>query len=136
MGEITLDGHDAAGGVVTLTSLQQSARDLEQELAWFGQLLETRFTLSFGQEAAYPDACAIPPSDLRASDSPYDLPGAQGRRRVDHPPRYPAGDSQGIGQGGERGMSRRAGHVPCSRRQFERSGAEEEMAPHAQASRG
>ena len=103
MGEITLDGHPAAGGVVTLTPLQWNARDLGQELAWFTQLLDTRFTLYFGQEAAYPDVCAIPPPDVRASDSPYLLPGAQGRRGVEHPPRYPAGDSQGIGQGGERG---------------------------------
>jgi hypothetical protein len=71
MGEVALDDNSVAGRVVALTPLQQNARDLEQELAWFAQLLDTRFKLYFGQEAAYPDVFAIPCPDLRASDSPY-----------------------------------------------------------------
>jgi AAA+ superfamily predicted ATPase len=54
-----------------IAALQQNARDLEQELAWFAQVLDTRFKLYFGQECAYQDVFEIAPPDLSASESPY-----------------------------------------------------------------
>jgi len=54
-----------------MDALQANARDVEQELAWLGVLLDTRFKLFFRQEAAYPDVLAIPPPDLGQSGSPY-----------------------------------------------------------------
>jgi hypothetical protein len=51
--------------------IQANARDLEQELTWFAQVLDTRFKLYFGQETAYQDVFAIPPPDLSESDSHY-----------------------------------------------------------------
>jgi hypothetical protein len=71
MGEIALDGRAAPGGVVAPFALRQNANDLEQELAWFAQVLDTRFKLYFGQEAAHDDVFAIPPPDLNHSASPY-----------------------------------------------------------------
>lgn len=54
-----------------MTPLQQNACDLEQELHWFTQVLDTRFKLYFGQAAAVPDVFAVTPPDLSASSSPY-----------------------------------------------------------------
>jgi AAA+ superfamily predicted ATPase len=53
------------------TALQQNARDLEQELAWFAQVLDTRFKLYFGQETAVQDVFEIAPPDLSQAESPY-----------------------------------------------------------------
>ncbi len=54
-----------------LNSLQQNARDLEQELTWFARLLNTRFKLYFGQEADVQDVFDLPPPDLSESTAPY-----------------------------------------------------------------
>ena len=54
-----------------MTTLQQNARDLEQELAWFAQVLDVRFKLYFGLETAYQSVFDIAPPDLGASESPY-----------------------------------------------------------------
>ena len=51
--------------------IQANAHDLEQELAWFAQVLDTRFKLYFGQETTYRDVFAIAPPDLSGSDSHY-----------------------------------------------------------------
>jgi hypothetical protein len=71
MGEITLDGRAATGGMVMTTPLYQNAHDLEGELAWFAQILDTRFKLYFGQECDYRDVFEVAPPDLSASESPY-----------------------------------------------------------------
>lgn len=71
MAEAALDGRAAASGMVMMTPLQQNAADLEQELGWFAQLLDTRFKLYFGQESAYTDVFEIAPPDLSESPSPY-----------------------------------------------------------------
>jgi hypothetical protein len=71
MGKIALDGHTTASRVVTPSVLQQNAEDLEHELAWFAQVLDTRFKLYFGQQAVYENVWAIPPPDLSQSTSPY-----------------------------------------------------------------
>ena len=52
-------------------ALNANARDLELELAWLAQLLDTRFKLHFREESAYPDVYAIAPPDLGLADSPY-----------------------------------------------------------------
>ncbi len=52
-------------------TLLLNARDLEQELAWFNQLLDTRFKLFFEQDCAFEAVTDIPPPDLTASESPY-----------------------------------------------------------------
>ncbi len=51
--------------------LQANARDLEQELAWFTQVLDTRFKLYCDEETAYRDVSEIPLPDLSQSDSRY-----------------------------------------------------------------
>ena len=51
--------------------IQQNARDLEQEFAWFAQLLDLRFKLYFGQETEYPDIFETIPPDLGESESAY-----------------------------------------------------------------
>jgi AAA+ superfamily predicted ATPase len=51
--------------------LQDNARDLEGELAWFTRLLDARFKLYFGQQAEVADVFEIEPPDLSASTSPY-----------------------------------------------------------------
>ncbi len=51
--------------------IQQNARDLEEELAWFARVLDTRFKLYFDQESEVDDVFAITPPDLSASESPY-----------------------------------------------------------------
>ena len=71
MGETALDGHVAARGMVEPSPLRQIARDLEQELAWLTQVLDTRFKLYFGQDDDYQDVFDIPLPDLSASESPY-----------------------------------------------------------------
>src|SRR6058998_2585171 len=53
------------------TALELNARDLELELAWFGQVLDARFKAYFGEEEAVGDVFAIAPPDLSASESPY-----------------------------------------------------------------
>jgi len=54
-----------------LNLTQLNADDLEQELAWFARVLETRFKLYFGQESGDQDVFEIDPPDLSGSDSPY-----------------------------------------------------------------
>ncbi len=54
-----------------MTPLAQNARDLEQELAWFARLLDTRIKRYFEHEGAVQDVCDIMPPDLSASASPY-----------------------------------------------------------------
>ncbi len=54
-----------------MNALQANAHDLEQELAWLAELLDTRFKLFFRQEAAQTDVFAILPPDLDLSGSPY-----------------------------------------------------------------
>jgi hypothetical protein len=53
------------------SALELNACDLEQELAWFGQVLDVRFKLYFGQESSFADVFAVTPPDLSASASPY-----------------------------------------------------------------
>lgn len=57
--------------MVMESKIQQNARDLEQELAWFSRVLDTRFKLYFGQEAEHGDVFEIIPPDLNESNSPY-----------------------------------------------------------------
>lgn len=71
MDQIALDGCADARGVALMTPLEQNARDLELELAWFAQVLDTGFKLHFGQDAAVTDVFAITPPDLSRSESPY-----------------------------------------------------------------
>ncbi len=54
-----------------VTPTQLNAKDLEQELAWFSRVLDTRFKLYFGQESEHKDVLDITPPDLRDSVSPY-----------------------------------------------------------------
>jgi AAA+ superfamily predicted ATPase len=54
-----------------LNPLQWNARDLEQELNWFGRLLEARIKKYFEQDASAPDFFDIAPPDLAESESPY-----------------------------------------------------------------
>ena len=70
MGETAVDGKSVKGGMV-MDALQQNAHDLEKELAWFAQLLDTRFKLYFGQETAVTNLFDITPPDLTDSESPY-----------------------------------------------------------------
>lgn len=51
--------------------LQQNARDLELELAWFARVLDARFKSYFGQEAGGRDVADVAPPDLQESASPY-----------------------------------------------------------------
>ena len=53
------------------SQIQQNAADLEQELAWFVRVLDTRFKLYFAQEAEHRDIFEIAPPDLSQSDSQY-----------------------------------------------------------------
>ena len=54
-----------------ISLIQQNARDLEEELAWFAQVLDTRFKRYFGEEAAFAEVFEITPPDLSASESSY-----------------------------------------------------------------
>jgi AAA+ superfamily predicted ATPase len=56
---------------IAQTPLQLNARDLEQDLAWFAQVLDARFKLYFGQETTVRDVFEVAPPDLSASESPY-----------------------------------------------------------------
>ncbi len=71
MGEITLDGHVASSGMVAHSPLEQNAQDLERELAWLAQVLDTRFKLYFNHDTDVQDVFDIPPPDLSDADSPY-----------------------------------------------------------------
>lgn len=51
--------------------LQQNARDLELELAWFACLVDERFKLYFGHESECEEIVEIAPPDLSDSESPY-----------------------------------------------------------------
>ena len=51
--------------------ISKNALDLEQELAWFDKVLNTRLTLYFNHECEYQDVFDIPPPDLAESDSAY-----------------------------------------------------------------
>ena len=51
--------------------IEQNARDLEEELAWFARVLDTRFKLYFGEDAAYEEVFEVTPPDLSASNAPY-----------------------------------------------------------------
>jgi hypothetical protein len=53
------------------SALELNARDLGQELAWFGQVLDVRFKLYFGQESSIANVFAVEPPDLSGSASPY-----------------------------------------------------------------
>lgn len=70
MGETAVDGSSFAGRVV-MTPLQANAYDLDQELLWLAELLDTRFKLFFRQEGTYSDVMSIVPPELAASNSPY-----------------------------------------------------------------
>jgi hypothetical protein len=51
--------------------LEANARDLEQELSWFAQVMDARFQQYLGQTSEARDVFTITPPDLTASDSPY-----------------------------------------------------------------
>lgn len=51
--------------------IRKNARDLEQELAWFARVLDTRFKLYFGDHCEVADVFAITPPDLADSGSEY-----------------------------------------------------------------
>jgi AAA+ superfamily predicted ATPase len=57
--------------VVARDFARLNAADLEQELAWFSLVLDTRFKLYLGQECDYQDVFDVPLPDLSGSDSPY-----------------------------------------------------------------
>lgn len=71
MGKIAVDGRATASRVVAPSVLQQNAEDLERELAWFAQVLDTRFKLYFGQPAMHEHVMDVPPPDFPHSTSPY-----------------------------------------------------------------
>lgn len=50
---------------------QQNAQDLEQELLWFAQVLDTRFKRYFGQESIHQTVFEVVRPDLTDSPSPY-----------------------------------------------------------------
>lgn len=56
---------------MTQDPLQLNAQDLEQELAWFGRLIDTRIKLYFAQGAETSDIFDIKPPDFNSSSSPY-----------------------------------------------------------------
>lgn len=49
--------------------IRANSRDLEKELDWFGQVLDTRLKLYFGQETVYSDINEIQPPVIEESDS-------------------------------------------------------------------
>ena len=53
------------------TNIENNARDLEQELAWFARVLDTRFKLYFGKETEHRTIFEIEPPNLNGSDSRY-----------------------------------------------------------------
>jgi AAA+ superfamily predicted ATPase len=52
-------------------TLKLNAHDLEQELHWLSQVIDTRFKLYFGQESPVSSVFDFPPPDLSESGSPY-----------------------------------------------------------------
>src|SRR5437868_79328 len=54
-----------------LTLLQQNARDLEQELAWFSQVLDARIKGYFAQDGGAPEPYTLAPPAFDESTSPY-----------------------------------------------------------------
>ncbi len=52
-------------------STRSNSFDLEKELNWLSQVIETRLKLFFGQESPYATVLEIRPPDLDHSDSPY-----------------------------------------------------------------
>jgi len=54
-----------------MDALQANARDLELELAWLAQMLDTRLKLFFQQESAYPDVQSIPLPEFSQPASAY-----------------------------------------------------------------
>jgi AAA+ superfamily predicted ATPase len=75
MGAAALDECAATGGMVmvvmTETVLELNARDLEQELAWFGLVVGVRFNAYFSEDANKLNIFSIAPPDLSHSESPY-----------------------------------------------------------------
>lgn len=71
MGETTVDDMADSSGMVTPSLLQANARDLEQELVWFAQLVDERFKPYLQQDADGGELADIEPPDLGDSDSPY-----------------------------------------------------------------
>jgi hypothetical protein len=64
-----MDASTHQDGVVS--GLCQNARDLELELDWFAQVIETRNRLYFGKEPEHRAIFNPDPPDLSRSDSPY-----------------------------------------------------------------
>ena len=54
-----------------LTSLQLNAQDLELELKWFSDVLDTRIQLYFNNEAEFASILDITPPDFSNSESNY-----------------------------------------------------------------
>ncbi len=57
--------------MVISAKIKKNACDLEQELAWFASVLDTRFKLYFGQDTPIRDVFELAPPDLSQSDSAY-----------------------------------------------------------------
>src|SRR5262245_12133911 len=53
------------------TPLEHNARDLEQELAWLARVIDARFKLYFGHEAAPQSVSEVAPPELGDSPSAY-----------------------------------------------------------------
>jgi hypothetical protein len=53
------------------SAIELNARDLEGELAWFARVLDARFKLYFGQDAAVESVFDVAPPDLSGAKSPY-----------------------------------------------------------------
>ncbi len=51
--------------------IQENSRDLEKELTWFEQVVDTRFKKYFGQASQGPDVFERTPPDLKGSSSHY-----------------------------------------------------------------
>ncbi|MCG8421917.1 MAG: ATP-binding protein [Proteobacteria bacterium] len=66
-----LDAGPARGRMVIAEEIRRNARDLEQELAWFRRILDTRFKLYFDQECEIQDIFELTPPDLSQSESAY-----------------------------------------------------------------
>jgi AAA+ superfamily predicted ATPase len=75
MAQTTVDGGSTARRMVNQTEsqtvLRQNAHDLERELEWFRQVLDTRFKLYFGQECAVKSIFEIQPPELGETTSAY-----------------------------------------------------------------
>ncbi|MEQ1353487.1 MAG: ATP-binding protein [Candidatus Acidiferrum sp.] len=54
-----------------VTALQENARDLGRDLAWFAEVLDLRLKLYFGKEGQPASVFDISPPDLSGSNSPY-----------------------------------------------------------------